>query len=193
MPNRLRSLTVHRSQTYTQFISKDGDDGSDEDEWDEWFDDFVVAAAKEEPSIPEGPEGGEDEQGQGEESEEEEEEAGKKEGPASIEEGGHPAPSVAGSGSKAAGVRAASIASSYWRPERQDRKGELGGLDDRFEQLATQVSAEPLWRGYTIFSHSHLTPPAVVNCAWVCVMSCLVLPCSDQLPHAPLVLLAVRR
>ena len=125
------------SQMHTQFISKDGDDGSDEDEWDEWFDDFVVAAAKEEPSIPEGPEGGEDEQGQGEESEEDEEE----EGQAPTEEGGHPAPSVTGSGSKAAGVRAASIASSYWRPERQDRKGELGGLDDRFEQLATQVSA----------------------------------------------------
>ena len=102
----------------------------------------MVAAAKEDEVILEGQEGaeGEDIEGGDRPSEEEDEEENEE-----VEESDR---FDASGETKAAGEvptrppggRAASIASSYWRPERQDRKGELGGLDDRFEHVAAQVN-----------------------------------------------------
>lgn len=119
-----------------QFISHIANDGEEDGDWDEWFDDFVVAAAKDEPGIPE--------ETENEEEDLEEEHEGsvdgddREEGAASLDAGKTQEGSSRGEPAKP-GVRAASIASSYWRPEREDRKGELSGLDDRFEKLATQV------------------------------------------------------
>jgi hypothetical protein len=110
------------------------DEEEEDEDWGEWFDEFIVTAAKDVPPvIPEG-------------EEEEEEEVETEEAGGSDEEEEEADPSEAkpsGPGSVKGG-RAASIASSYWRPERQDRKGELNGIDDRFEVLATQYEDEAL-------------------------------------------------
>ena len=115
--------------------AEDAEEGEEED-WGDWFDEFIVNAAKDVPvAIPEGEEEELTEELEGSEEEEEEEH---NEGPSSSSK---PGPSGPGS---VKGGRAASIASSYWRPERQDRKGELNGIDDRFEVLATQYEDEAL-------------------------------------------------
>jgi|LauGreSBDMM110SN_4_FD.fasta_scaffold225001_2 hypothetical protein len=119
---------------FFQFISHDAHDGEENADWDEWFDDFVVAAAKDEPGIPE-------EAVEHQEAEDVESEDGDEDGIHGPRTGGTQRDGSGGEPPSKPGVRAASIASSYWRPEREDRKGELSGLDDRFDKLATQVGA----------------------------------------------------
>ena len=112
-----------------------GEDGAD---FGDWLDEFVVNAAKDDPtaaakaqaqqlgvaaaakarrSIPEDVECGDDE-----DIEEYDEAEGRRAGAAA--RGGGPA---------------MSIASSYWRTEREDRRGALPLVDERFEHVAAQV------------------------------------------------------
>ena len=117
------------------------------DDWGDWFDAFVVQAAAKgtEAAIAE------EEEEEEEEGEEEggEEEEGEQEGQAagSTAAGRRPlkgkaAALAAAAEAARAGGYAGSVASSYWRAERKDRAGELVGLDDRFERLATQVRSQ---------------------------------------------------
>jgi hypothetical protein len=49
-------------------------------------------------------------------------------------------------GARQRGGRAASIASSYWRPERSDRRGALDVIDARFDKLTAQYEVST-WAG----------------------------------------------
>ncbi|GAX78082.1 hypothetical protein CEUSTIGMA_g5524.t1 [Chlamydomonas eustigma] len=133
-------------------VSQDGEDGEDGD-WGDWFDDFVVEAAKEGPVATIREDGPEISQGYQSAEEDEDGDGGQE----ASEEQGLIEVLGEGAGAERKGAvvggcvnaaaksgYAASIASSYWRPERQDRKGHLGGLDERFETLATQYEGEAL-------------------------------------------------
>jgi hypothetical protein len=128
-------------------VSQEGEEGEDED-WGDWFDDFVVEAAKDVPGttiIEENREDGLEDGGKGECRDDDEDDEGSEDDSAEERSGLGTATGSDRKGVDAGGMSASkagyahSIASSYWRSERQDRKGHLGGLDECFETLATQV------------------------------------------------------
>ncbi|KAG1671900.1 hypothetical protein FOA52_003467 [Chlamydomonas sp. UWO 241] len=125
-----------------------GNDAVDDEEtdWDEWFDGFVEAAAKDDAAfagaIPEGDEEGESGDGASEGGASEDPEGDHEDGDRAAAALRQAGASARAGGSATDGGVAHSFASSYWRPERSDRKGELGGLDDRFEVLAAQYEDE---------------------------------------------------
>jgi hypothetical protein len=137
----------------------------DGDEWGDWLDEFVATAAQSEGQeqgggaaavqIPlsrklrQGGMGAGDEvedgsvvDDSGDEFDEEEEEEEEEEGRAGSHSGAARGPGSSASqalgGARYGAGRAASIASSYWRPERSDRKGALDVIDARFDKLTAQ-------------------------------------------------------
>eukprot|EP00955_Chlamydomonas_euryale_P055198 356057-Chlamydomonas_euryale.AAC.1 len=105
-------------------LGEDPDD--DAEDWDDWFDGFVAkaAAADDQCSSHAG-----------------DADADIDAELCAVQGRGQVGPPGSVAGGRAAGV-AHSFASSYWRDERTDRRGELSGLDDRFEVLATQYEDE---------------------------------------------------
>lgn len=140
--------------------------GEGGDDWGDWLDEFVVTAAHGEEGGPTAA-GGTAAQGQGskqqqegkhgddDEGEEEfgsegsfdEEEEEDEEGPEAWA-ARRAAAGAAGAAGPGAGRRPkaeGSIASSYWRPERDDRKQGFEVLDARFDKLATQYEVGGAW------------------------------------------------
>eukprot|EP00798_Chlamydomonas_sp_ICE-L_P015295 gene15295-21379_t len=111
----------------------DGGEGYEGDDWGEWMDEFVVKATKEDSksvaALPADEDA--DDGGESEECEDDDEDGGNE---------------VSGMPTRPKGFvgPAMSIASSYWRNERNDRKGLLVHQDEHFENVAAQYDEDVL-------------------------------------------------